>query len=115
MILYQCENCGTNLESPDSMIGETEKCPSCGTRMPVPSKSPLNVGLAILASAIGFSLSIMSIMGLCALVHDVLLIPSVKFITSLYIFGTISFGIFLSERAYVLLYELNRKRHERRE
>lgn len=31
MIHYKCRDCGTSMEAPDSMAGETESCPACGT------------------------------------------------------------------------------------
>ena len=30
MILYKCFVCGTGMESPSCLTGETEKCPECG-------------------------------------------------------------------------------------
>ena len=39
MIEYKCNKCGADMESPDSMIGRMETCPSCGRRMKV--KAPV--------------------------------------------------------------------------
>ena len=30
MIHYKCKDCGTPMEAPNSMAGETESCPACG-------------------------------------------------------------------------------------
>ncbi len=39
MITYKCFVCGTGMESPSCLIGETEKCPECGFSNWVPYHS----------------------------------------------------------------------------
>ncbi len=36
MIRYACPQCGAKLESPDSLVGQVDKCPICGFTCPVP-------------------------------------------------------------------------------
>lgn len=36
MITFKCENCGSQMESPESLAGRTEDCPSCGIPCQVP-------------------------------------------------------------------------------
>ena len=40
MIQYRCTKCGTILESPDSMVGQEDKCPLCGQVCVVPAPMP---------------------------------------------------------------------------
>lgn len=41
MIHHACVNCGTELESPDTLAGEYETCPECGEAVRVPIESVL--------------------------------------------------------------------------
>lgn len=43
MIDYTCCKCGNGLQSPDSVAGEREKCPECGTMVIVPTKETVGV------------------------------------------------------------------------
>ncbi|MCY2931469.1 MAG: hypothetical protein NTV86_18665 [Planctomycetota bacterium] len=38
MIAYKCAHCGTRLESPESMAGQSERCFQCGQKMVVPAR-----------------------------------------------------------------------------
>jgi len=41
MIRFKCGGCGATMESPQSMAGEVETCPQCGSELRVPVPPPL--------------------------------------------------------------------------
>lgn len=43
MVKLQCPRCKETLEVPDSLAGQKETCPTCGYRVPIPPKSPLDL------------------------------------------------------------------------
>lgn len=62
MIKYACEECGVEMESPDSLAGQRENCPECGAENWVPARSVVyerdkqarpNVALASVAEEAG--------------------------------------------------------------
>lgn len=69
MIRFKCTECEAEMESPDSMAGEMEKCPNCGAAVPRPSvkrthpwnacktKSKLFLGLVSVAKILAILLA----------------------------------------------------------
>lgn len=56
MIAYHCSQCGTEMESPDCMIGSAETCPQCKSQQAVPiceGDRPASIGQLEAAEAIG--------------------------------------------------------------
>ena len=64
MITYKCTECGSRMESPASLAGSSETCPSCGHVRVVPQPDPLmrpeHSSLPVLAT-------LMTVLGLGAL------------------------------------------------